>query len=1099
LIVLRLAKLTDAEYVLRQVAGGLEDYYLGSGEAPGVWTGRLAGQLGLAGVVEADGLRALIDRRHPASGEGLGRGKQPTVRAIDATFSAPKSATLLWAFAGPEVASVVSIAHVEAVEAALGFVEGHAAVTRRQVNGIRVRAATSGWAAATFVHRTSRAGDPQIHTHAVIPNVVCREDGSWVAIDAAALYRWARAAGCVYQEELRRRLSDRLGVAWGPDRNGCREMVGISEAQLRTFSKRTIQIEQHRAASGTAPADAKARMQADEAASVATRPAKDPNLTAGHLRAGWDGEADEVNLARGDELLGAVQDGARPAAGITRRDMSNLFDRLVDPEVGLCAHDSRFGEAQVVEAVAAWGTGRLSVSQIEALTRRFLRSERVVRLVNPDRSGRAPGQWSTIEHRRLEDRVLHDLAVLQQRSAPGIEPAGVEAAVAERSSLGGDQAEAVRRLCAAGPALRALISPAGYGKTTTLAAATEAARRAGRPALALSTTNQAVDQLRQAGIDAMTVARFARAGVELAPGSVIVVDEFSQLPTREARVVLSAAAGCEGALVWMVGDPLQAQPVGAGGLAQWIAEQAGLERVPVAELTVNRRQADPSERRALNHFRAGQITQSQEVRDRAGWEHHHPGADQALSAMAAAVLSDIEVHGADRVAALAVSHADCEALADRIRVDLEDQQLITGPSLTGPGWSGRRHYRAGDRVLLHAHAYLEAGGRLANGTVATVTAVGPAGITVITDTRAQPVLVSAEFVTTRGEDGRPQLSHAWARTIDGVQGGTWAQVHLLATPALDRYRGYVGQSRSICPTHTWNTTPQPIDDHGGRLVQTYSTPAEQIAAALARAQPKTFAAVDDPFRRDAAVRAEQNQHQAQLAHRPADATDVLHRAEETIRARQRDLDDAGRRLGHWKAEYERTAGLRSLTRAGRDQHRAAGRQIEFQASVVEREAQRLEQAQSRRHGLLYQQAEGEAFDRANQWRAQRIDALNTQLELYWAQAVLDAARDGHPAAYSQQRLAAARNTLIDQIENLAAKPAAGPQAPTADSICDPLIALGDLDRAVRDAVEQPALQLVEPARPHQHRPAPHPGLDVHRQHQPYQQQYQPGPSIGIDL
>jgi conjugative relaxase-like TrwC/TraI family protein len=223
--VLRLAKLTDAEYVLRQVAGGLEDYYLGSGEAPGVWSGGLAARLGLAGVVEGDVLRALIDRRHPVSGETLtaGSGPKPTVRAIDATFSAPKSVSLLWAFGGPEVASVISIAHVEAVEAALAFVEERAAVTRCQRRGVRLRAATSGWAVATFVHRTSRAGDPQLHTHAVIANLVCRDDGRWVSLDATALYRWAKAAGCVYQEELRQRLSERLGVGWGPDRNGCRE------------------------------------------------------------------------------------------------------------------------------------------------------------------------------------------------------------------------------------------------------------------------------------------------------------------------------------------------------------------------------------------------------------------------------------------------------------------------------------------------------------------------------------------------------------------------------------------------------------------------------------------------------------------------------------------------------------------------------------------------------------------------------------------------------------------------------------------------------------------------------------------------------------
>ena len=44
-LMLRIAKLTDAEYVLQDVAGGLEDYYLGLGEAPGVWFGGLAREL----------------------------------------------------------------------------------------------------------------------------------------------------------------------------------------------------------------------------------------------------------------------------------------------------------------------------------------------------------------------------------------------------------------------------------------------------------------------------------------------------------------------------------------------------------------------------------------------------------------------------------------------------------------------------------------------------------------------------------------------------------------------------------------------------------------------------------------------------------------------------------------------------------------------------------------------------------------------------------------------------------------------------------------------------------------------------------------------
>ena len=54
----------------------------------------------------------------------------------------------------------------------------------------------------------------------MIANLVERDDGAWVALDATALYRWAKAAGSVYQEQLRRGLSERLGVGWGPDRNG---------------------------------------------------------------------------------------------------------------------------------------------------------------------------------------------------------------------------------------------------------------------------------------------------------------------------------------------------------------------------------------------------------------------------------------------------------------------------------------------------------------------------------------------------------------------------------------------------------------------------------------------------------------------------------------------------------------------------------------------------------------------------------------------------------------------------------------------------------------------------------------------------------------
>ena len=62
------------EYYAREVAGGLEDYYAGTGEAPGVWTGRGSKAAGIAGEATGESLeRAFGEACHPASRDQLGR------------------------------------------------------------------------------------------------------------------------------------------------------------------------------------------------------------------------------------------------------------------------------------------------------------------------------------------------------------------------------------------------------------------------------------------------------------------------------------------------------------------------------------------------------------------------------------------------------------------------------------------------------------------------------------------------------------------------------------------------------------------------------------------------------------------------------------------------------------------------------------------------------------------------------------------------------------------------------------------------------------------------------------------------------------------
>src|SRR5919109_2047029 len=187
--VLSVAKLTPGQeaYYERSVAAGLDDYYTGRGESPGIWTGRGATILGLEGVVQDRQLGTLIRGVDPLTEERLRRHpKQRTitieridphtderriehkklspVAGYDLTFSAPKSVSLLHALGDEQTRRAVNEAHTSAWQAALAYLEDEACVVRRGTGGV-AREQAEGFVAAAYQHRTSRAQDPHLHTH----------------------------------------------------------------------------------------------------------------------------------------------------------------------------------------------------------------------------------------------------------------------------------------------------------------------------------------------------------------------------------------------------------------------------------------------------------------------------------------------------------------------------------------------------------------------------------------------------------------------------------------------------------------------------------------------------------------------------------------------------------------------------------------------------------------------------------------------------------------------------------------------------------------------------------------------------------------------
>lgn len=279
---------------------GPVDYYLDPDEPPGRWRGRGRNALGLDGDVEGSELRSLLEAAHPGTGARLGRRfGDSSARGFDATFSAPKSVSVLWALSPDAfVRAEVLAAHDAAVDAALGWFERHGAVTRRGPDGV-LQVDALGITAAVFRQHTSRTVDPQLHSHAIISAKVQDETGRWLALDARFLKYQQRSIGWVYDAALRAELTARLGVDWVDRGEGVFDLVCVPETVREAFSSRTAQVEAKLAELVRAWSDAHdgedpdprtvAGLERD--AVLDSRPDKVHGIDAAELHAHWATEA----------------------------------------------------------------------------------------------------------------------------------------------------------------------------------------------------------------------------------------------------------------------------------------------------------------------------------------------------------------------------------------------------------------------------------------------------------------------------------------------------------------------------------------------------------------------------------------------------------------------------------------------------------------------------------------------------------------------------------------------------------------------------------------------------------------------------------------
>jgi hypothetical protein len=843
----------------------------------------------------------------------------------------------------------VLAAHHAGLAEAVGYLDEHLGA-RRGHGGVQ-HVSGQGLLAVGFDHRTSREGDPLLHTHLVIANRVQGLDGRWTALDGRDLYRHRLAADAIYRAAYQRELVRTLGVEWtAADAHGNRELAGMPEQLVRSFSKRTDQID---AELDRLTEDGRERTPRLVKWTVqATRKPKE-HETPDTLYDRWRQEAAERGHDA-DTLIRAVtgRTSNRVQDWTVSAEVTGwLFDRLAGPE-GLTEHASTFVRPDVLVALSAGlaGAGR---TELEELADRFL-AERAVSVV-ADRA-LEERRWSTPDLLAVEQRLVTAATGRTGEQAAVASHQAVREALAAHPTAGGDQQAMVRDLCQGGQGVALVVGRAGTGKTFALGIARHAWQLGGYRPLASAPTGIATMSLQGEGFEEVAtcdrlLGDLDRGREQLDARTVLVIDEAGMVGSRKLTRLLEHAEHARAKVV-LVGDDRQLAAIDAGG-----GFRALRLRLGASELTENRRQQQAWEREALDLVRSGLVEEAvaaYEAHDRVVAADSKPAATLALLQDWWTAWQQADHDPAQEVVVLAARRAEVDRLNTACQELLAARGRLGGERLQVED----RQLAVGDRVVCGHNAIAELG--VANGSRGSITALDPQtrSLTIRLDgSDGRTVTLPRSYLDGRGQRERSRrVDLAYATTGHRAQGLTRGRALVRLTGTEDVNWLYVQLSRARQETRLYAVVgPEP--QGGGELDLPDREQPDgylQLAQALSRAGGQTLA-IDTPSRLDmgqlatAELRAERDRLRRQLDQAPRDGTRELARA--TAHRQQAEVALAA----YQQPTGQQPAGMLRFLRRGGDQPGgmpgglAVATQQANRAHDWERE---LRQHQQRRQGWL---------------------------------------------------------------------------------------------------------------------------------------------------
>jgi conjugative relaxase-like TrwC/TraI family protein len=636
-----------------------------------IWFGDSAQTLGLEGRAFRSDFAQLFHGYQPGRSQRI-RGERPDAStqerlAEDFTFSAPKSVSMALHLRKDYR---VFDAHMEAVKECLEVLEQRYATTRIQTQGVREVVHTGNLIAALIPHHTSRAGDMQLHTHAVVMNGTLGPDGVFRALhnDAMSLQGWL---GHLYQQKLAHKLQD-LGYSLYQTQVGF-EIEGYSRDQIEQFSKRSRAIVRSIQKRGL-----EVTPETRDKATLVTRQAKHITQTLEEYQDAWAQEAATMEIvptAPADQPV--PWQGEQTAAAELASAIAHLSERSVsfgreDIYQYVFPHFQHFEEKEI-DVEIAHHRSLISLGKDRFTTAEALEQEIEIR----QRWMAGQGQASPLlAHPQLEETGLN----------PG-------------------QAEAVSRTLTSTDTHQIIHGLSGVGKTTALGELVRQLEGSGIEVRAFSPTIDAAATLQdRLGIRTQTVEHLVLSQPEQAPNQLWIIDEAGMVSARQMQT-LGRKAEAVGARLLLVGDKGQNSSIEAGSPLRSLMDYGATTH----SLRQIIRQQNSIQRQAVSLIAEGQGSAALELLDANGYVTELESSQDRARAIADQYLG-LSQKERNKTAIVTGTNAERLRINQAIREGQKAEGSL-GPSVKAVQLVSRQftqeqsrrvhNYQVGDYIRLH--------------------------------------------------------------------------------------------------------------------------------------------------------------------------------------------------------------------------------------------------------------------------------------------------------------------------------------------------------------------------------------------------------------